>query len=190
MLTCKNMLQNISKGQSAIPLKYLIIGLENDYKLMKNHITLMYVKRNIQSVIMFYKAPSSTFKTLMYDVVLEFFEHNIVKVTPDTPFKVYCNSPSFYFRYANTFKRHGSLLYVDKYPAMVNDEADIRNPTKVSGFDKYIYACLRLSMQKTVDELIEDSYQDKEPTVDSFNKKRFEYLKLQKLKKVAKDGIV
>ena len=79
MLTCKNMLQNISKGQSAIPLKYIIIGLENDYKLMKNHITLMYVKRNIQSVIMFYKAPSSTFKTLMYDVVLEFFEHEIVK---------------------------------------------------------------------------------------------------------------
>ena len=190
MLTCKTMLQNISKGQSSIPLRYIVIGLENDYKLMKNHITLMYVKKNIQSVVMFYKAPSSTFKTLMYDVVLEFFGHDLVKINADTEFKVYCNSPSFYFRYANTFKKHGSLLYIDKYPAMVDDEANVRNPTQVSGFDKYVYSCLRLSMLKPIDELIEDSYQDNEPNVDTFNKKRFEYIKLQKLKKVAKDGIV
>ena len=72
----------------------------------------------------------------------------------------------------------------------MEDEARVRNPTEVSGFDKYIYSCLRLSMLETVDDLKAKAYQDTEPTVDTFNKKRFEYLKLQKLKKVAKDGIV
>ena len=190
MLTCKTMLQNISKGQSSIPLRYILVGLESDYNQLKNKIHLVCVTQDIQSVTIFYKAPSSTFETLKYDVVLQFFGHNIIKIDTNTQFKVYCNSPSFYFRYANTFKKHGSLLYIDKYPAMVDDEAKVRNPSKVSGFDKYVYSCLRLSMLDTVSDLKAKAYQDTEPSVDTFNKKRFEYLKLQKLKKVAKDGIV
>lgn len=190
MLTCKTMLQNISKGQSSIPLRYILVGLESDYAKLKSDIHLIHIKKDIQSITMYYKAPSSTFKTLMYDVVLQFFGHDIVKVDTNTQFKVYCNSPSFYFRYANTFKKHGSLLFIEKYPAMVDDEAKVRNPTEVSGFDKYVYSCLRESMIDTVSNLKAKEYQDKEPNVDSFNKKRFEYLKLQKLKKVAKDGIV
>ena len=142
MLTCKTMLQNISKGQSSIPLRYILVGLESDYAKLKPNIHLLYIKPDIQSVTMYYKAPSSTFKTLMYDVVLQFFGHDIVKIDTNTQFKVYCNSPSFYFRYANTFKKHGSLLFTEKYPAMVDDDAKIRNPTEVSGFDKYVYSCL------------------------------------------------
>jgi len=190
MLTCKTMLQNISKGQSSIPLRYILTGLEADFNQMKNSIHLVCIKPTIQSVKFFYKAPSSTFQTLTYDVVFEFYGHNLVKIDTNTPFKVYCNSPSFYFRYANTFKKHGSLLYIEKYPAMVDDDAKVRNPSEVSGFDKYVYSCLRLSMMDTIADLKAKSYQDNEPSVDSFNKKRFEYLKLQKLKKIAKDGIV
>ena len=35
MLDCKSMLKNISKGQSSIPLKYLIAGLEYDFQSLR-----------------------------------------------------------------------------------------------------------------------------------------------------------
>ena len=189
MLTCKTMLQNISKGQSGIPLRYLLAGLEGDYNELKHTIRLMYVKKEQEKVMMYYKAPSSTFQTLLYDVVFEFHGHDLIKIDTNTQFKVYCNSPSFYFRFANTFKSYGSLLYIEKYPALVNDEAKVRNPVNVSGFDKYVYSCLRLSMIDTVDNLIQKMYRNTAPEVDSFNKKRFEYVKMQKLKKISEDNI-
>lgn len=138
----------------------------------------------------YYKAPSNTIQNLMYDVVFEFHEKDLTKVTTDTLFKVYCNSPSFYFRYANIFKINNSLLFGEKYPAMVNDEAKVRNPTHTAGFDKYVYSCLRLSMLSDVETLKASMEMNSVPQVDSFNKKRFEYIKQQKLKKVAEDGIV
>ena len=183
------MLQNISKGQSGIPLRYLLAGLEGDYNGLKHSIRLMYVKKDPEKVTFYYKAPSSTFHTLMYDVVLEFHGHDLNKIDTNTQFRVYCNSPSFYFRFANTFKSFGSLLHVEKYPAMVNDEAKVRNPVNVSGFDKYVYSCLRLSMSDTIDNLSTKMYKNTPPEVDSFNKKRFEYVKMQKLKKLSEDNI-
>ena len=190
MLNCKSMLKNISVGQSAIPLKYLLAGLEEEYTKLKPLIQLMYIEPKLMTVTMYYKAPSSTVPNLKYDVVLEFHGNRLVKINSETPFKVYCNSPSFYFRYANTFKNHNSLLFVDKYPALVEDEAKVRNPTQVSGFDKYVYSCLRLSMKDTIENLRATQYLENPPEVETFNKKRFEYLKYQKLKKIAKDGII
>lgn len=184
------MLKNISKGQSSIPLKYLIAGLENDFSSMRNTIRLMYVDKGDEKNTFFYKAPSHTIPRLMYDVVFEFHGHKLEKITADTDFKVYCNSPSFYFRFANIFKSHGSLLYTEKYPALVRDEAKVRNPSQVTGFDKYVYSCLRMSMMDTIDNLKQTQYSNTQPTVDSFNQKRFEYIKYQKLAKVAEDGIV
>ena len=190
MINCKKMLENISKGQSSIPLRYILIGLENDYSELKNDIILNYIDRGIETTTIYYKVPSSTFKELKYDVVFEFHEHELKKVTTNTLFKVYCNSPSFYFRYANTFKNLNSLLFVEKYPAMVSDEAKVRNPSQVSGFDKYVYSCLRYSMTDTIENLKAIQYSDQKPQVDNFNKKRFEYIKLQKLKKISEDGVV
>jgi len=190
MLTCKTMLKNISTGQSAIPLKYLLAGLEKDFSELRSDIQLMYLEPKLMTITMYYKAPSKTVPGLKYDVVLEFHGNRLVKINADTPFKVYCNSPSFYFRYANTFKNHNSLLYVEKYPAMVEDEAKVRNPTKVSGFDKYVYSCLRLSMLDTIENLRQTQYMQNPPEVETFNKKRFEYLKYQKLKKISQDGII
>lgn len=190
MLNCKSMLRNISKGQSSIPLKYLIAGLENDFASMRNSIRLMFIDSKDSTVTMYYKAPSNTIPRLMYDVVFEFHGHKLQRITSDTEFKVYCNSPSFYFRYANTFKNYNSLLYVEKYPSLVDDEAKVRNPTQATGFDKYVYSCLRLSMMDDIENLKSKQYDTKPPVVDSFNKKRFEYIKYQKLAKVAEDGIV
>jgi len=190
MLNCKSMLKNISKGQSSIPLKYLIAGLENDFASLRNSIRLMYIDKKDSTTTFFYKAPSSTIPRLMYDVVIEFHGLKLERINSDTEFKIYCNSPSFYFRYANTFKGYNSLLYPGKYPNLVNDEAKVRNPSQVTGFDKYVYSCLRLSMMDTVDNLKRTEYMDREPNVDSFNQKRFDYIKYQKLAKVAEDGIV
>lgn len=190
MLNCKSMLKNISKGQSSIPLKYLIAGLENDFASLRHSIRLMYIDSKDSTCTFFYKAPSSTIPRLMYDVVIEFHGSKLERVNSDTEFKVYCNSPSFYFRYANTFKSYNSLLYPGKYPTLVNDEAKVRNPSQVTGFDKYVYSCLRLSMMDSIEELKKTQYMNTVPSVDSFNQKRFEYIKYQKLKKVAEDGIV
>lgn len=44
MFNCKTMLKNISKGQSSIPLKYILAGLENDYNSLKPRIRLMYIE--------------------------------------------------------------------------------------------------------------------------------------------------
>lgn len=184
------MLKNISKGQSSIPLRYLIAGLEQDFSQIRHSIRLMYIDSKDSTTVFYYKAPSSTFPSLMYDVVIEYHASKLVKADSETLFKVYCNSPSFYFRYANTFKNNGSLLFNEKYPPLVEDEAKVRNPTQVTGFDKYVYSCLRLSMTDTVENLKKKQYQNTIPNVDSFNQKRFEYIKLQKLKKVAEDGIV
>jgi hypothetical protein len=184
------MLSNISKGQSSIPLKYLLAGLEEEFSSMRSNIRLMFVEPKLMEVKMFYKAPSNTVPNLYYDVVFEFHGNRLVKIDTNTPFKVYCNSPSFYFRYANTFKNCNSLLYPEKYPAMVDDDAKVRNPSQVKGFDKYVYSCLRLSMLAPIQDLRSTQYLDRQPQVDTFNKKRFEYLKYQKLKKVAEDGIV
>lgn len=184
------MLSNISKGQSSIPLKYILAGLEADFSSMRSDIRLMYVEPKLLTVEMYYKAPSSTVPNLYYDVVFEFHGNRLVKIDTTTPFKVYCNSPSFYFRYANTFKNCNSLLYPSKYPAMVDDTAKVRNPSQSKGFDKYVYSCLRLSMLAPIESLRSTQYLDRKPQVDTFNKKRFEYLKYQKLKKVSEDGIV
>jgi len=183
------MLKNISMGQSAIPLKYIIAGLEQDFAQLRPSIRLMFIDQKQMTTAFYYKAPSNTIKNLMYDVVFEFHKKDIVKVDADTEFKVYCNSPSFYFRYANAFRAKNALLFTEKYPAMVADEAKVRNPNGVSGFDKYVYSCLRMSMLDTVENLKATMYLDRVPDVDAFNKKRFEYIKAQKLAKIAKDGI-
>lgn len=192
MLNTKTMLSNISKGQSAIPLKYIVAGLEQEYNILKNTTILSYVDNsNInEKVIMYYKSPSTTFPQLMYDVVFEFYNKGFDKITTNTEFKVYCNSPSFYFRYANLFRRYGSLLFTNKYPSMVDVPAEIRNSAQVTGFDKYVYACLRLSMNDTIDDLIKSMKDRSAPKVSTFNEKRFEYLKLKKLKQIENDRLV
>lgn len=190
MLNGKSMLRNISKGQSSIPLRYIIAGLEEDYAKLKNTIRIMFVEPKKETTTFYLKAPSASIPSLMYDVVFEFHEIDLVRATSETDFKVYCNSPSFYFRYANTFRTYGSLLYPEKYPAMVTDAAKIRNPSQVTGFDKYVYSGLRLLTSNTVEALQKSQYLNKPPVVDSYNQKRFEYIKYKKLAKIAQDDVV
>ena len=44
MLNTKTMLQNVSKGQSSIPLRYILQGLEADYNSLKDNIHIAYIK--------------------------------------------------------------------------------------------------------------------------------------------------
>lgn len=189
MLNAKTMLDNISKGQSAIPLRYLIAGLEQDFNQLRNQTQLVFIDDSTQAKMKFYfKSPSMSVRGLMYDVVFE-FQNVKSKVNSNTFFKVYCNSPSFYFRYANIFRRHNSLLYVEKYPSMVDVSAQIRNSQGATGFDKYVYTALRMSMLKSVEDLKKEMTDNKAPDVESFNKKRFEYLKAKELARTENDGI-
>lgn len=186
MLDTKSMLSNLSKGQSALPMKYLISALENEFNKLRLVTILENVQKKKDFVRIFYKSPSMTFKDLYYDVVFEFYTKED-KIKTTTKFKVYCNSPSFYFRYANLFRKHGSLLYAEKYPSMIDIPSEVRNPGQVVGFDKYVYTCLRLSMIDDVDTMIEKMRSKSQPIVKSFNEKRFEYIKKQKLQKSEKE---
>lgn len=175
MLNTKTMLTNISKGQSSIPLRYLIQGLENEYDQMKNKIHIVFVNRSGSKNTVYFKTPSSSLNNLFYDCVFEFDCETPNKVTSNTPFKVYCNSPSFYFRYANIFKRYGSLLYPEKYPSFLDIPAEVRNSAQVTGFDKYVYSCLRIATSLSIDSMVERSESNGAPRIMTFNEKQTEY---------------
>lgn len=174
MLNAKTMLTNISKGQSSIPLRYIIKGLEEDYNNLKSMIRINYIENQNGNTIIYFKVPSSSIRNFYYDCVFEF--HNSGdNIKSDTNFKVYCNSPSFYFRFANIFKRYGSLLYPEKYPSFLDIPAEVRNASQVTGFDKYVYSCLRIVTQMTLNELEERKESQTPPRVSSFNDKQAEY---------------
>lgn len=188
MLDTKTMLNNISKGQSAIPLKYIIAGLENEYNNLKNTTILDYVGFKDGIVTIYYKCPSNSIPNLYYDVVIKFYvDEKQEKIKTTDKFQLYCNSPSFYFRYANLFRKYGSLLFPSKYPSMVDVPAEVRNPHQATGFDKYVYTCLRLSMLDSIMDMKKEAKSKSEPHVKSFNEKRFEYLKKKKLIRIKKD---
>lgn len=186
MLDTKSMLSNISKGQTATPMRNLISALENEFNKLQNITILEHVDKKKDVVRIFYKSPSMTVKDLYYDIVFEFYTKED-KIKTTTKFKVYCNSPSFYFRYANLFRKFGSLLYTEKYPSMIDVPAEMRNPNQVVLFDKYVYTCLRLSMIDNIDTMIQHMKLKKSPVVKSFNEKRFEYIKKKKIQKADKE---
>ena len=70
MLNAKTMLTNISKGQSSIPLRYLIQGLENDYMNLRSMIQIYHVSGNSGKTILYFKVPSSSVKNFFYDLSL------------------------------------------------------------------------------------------------------------------------
>lgn len=177
MLNTKTMLQNISRGQSSIPLRYILQGLESDYNDLKPGIHIAYVNKQAGKATVYFKVPSVSVPRLQYDCVFEFDDDE--KITSNTEFKVYCNSPSFYFRYANIFKRYGSLLYPEKYPSFLDIPAEVRNASQVTGFDKYVYSCLRIATQLSVPEMIDKQESSSAPRVATFAEKQTEYKRLR-----------
>ena len=177
MLNTKTMLQNISKGQSSIPLRYIIQGLEGDYNTLKTNIHIAHVNKQGGKATVYFKVPSVSVPRLQYDCVFEFSDDD--KITSNTEFKVYCNSPSFYFRYANIFKRYGSLLYPEKYPNFLDIPAEVRNSAQVTGFDKYVYSCLRIATQLSVSEMIERQESSVPPRVSTFSEKQADYRRMK-----------
>lgn len=179
MLNAKTMLTNISKGQSSIPLRYIISGLESDYMNLKNSIRLVCIENQNGTTMMYFKVPSSSVPNFYYDCVFQFFNGGTENITSNTNFKVYCNSPSFYFRYANIFKRYGSLLYPEKYPSFLDIPAEVRNASQVTGFDKYVYSCLRIVTQSQLSDLDNRKESDNPPRVSTFAEKQTEYKRVR-----------
>lgn len=175
MLNAKTMMTNISKGQSSIPLRYIINGLESDYNILKNNIRIVYVDQNGGKTTVYFKVPSSSVRNFYYDCVFEYDNSGSNIINSNTPFKVYCNSPSFYFRYGNIFKRNNSLLYPEKFPRLLDMPAEVRNAIQVTGFDKYVYSCLRISMLDNVQTMIEKMESDHAPRISTFAEKQAEY---------------
>lgn len=175
MLNAKTMLTNISKGQSSIPLRYIISGLEADYNNLKGSIRIAYAGNQNGKTMVYFKVPSGSVRNFYYDCVFEFDNSGTDNIKADTNFKVYCNSPSFYFRFANIFKRYGSLLYPEKYPSFLDIPAEVRNASQVTGFDKYVYACLRIVTQMSLTDLDEKKESQSAPRISTFAEKQAEY---------------
>ncbi len=177
MLTVKQLLSNISKGQAGIPMRFIFKGLDEIYLKLKPGIVLPKAEVDGNGTLIYLKIPSEKDMKQLYDV--DFWFESKAKITYDTKFKVYTNSPHFGFSYAYLFHKEGSLLWPEKYPRQFLTTAPkTRNPFSAYGFDKHIYAALKYSFNFELAGLVSRS-ENASVEVTDFNTK----LKLLRAKK-------
>ena len=187
MLTLKAIIDNISHGQSAISTRLILQSLESNYQQMRGGIILNGVMVRNDRPTIFTLIPSS--KTgIYYDVAVQF--PNTDRVTLNTPFQLYSNSPGFVYNFAYVFHKHGSLLFPQHYPQEVlTMNPKIRNPFESVGFDKHCYAILRYVTETKIEAFLSRA-KDHMPQVKTI-KEKFQQLsdydeELKQAKKYAK----
>jgi len=140
MITIRRLVQNISKGQAGVSIKYIIKGLDAQYNDIKSRIKLVHVAQddNETGTYCYLSIPSESKQRLYYDVV--FWINSNTKMNLDTEVKVYSNSPSFAYNFTYLFHKEGSLLYPELYPqSFLTMSPKVRNPYGLFGFDKHVY---------------------------------------------------
>lgn len=106
----------------------------------------VYSTRNNQ-LIFACRLPSRK-KQMGYDVVIQIDLNEAEKSRLSIarfPFKVFSNSPSFYYTYAKAFQEHGMLCewLRRKYDRKVmRKDSNSRNPSKIIGYERSIYLCM------------------------------------------------
>lgn len=173
LITVRELISNISKGQSSLGIKYILAGLDQYYDSIKNDMKITHVKPHLDGVMIFFKVPSKSKQGKYYDVVI--WADTTDKVKLETKIQVYSNSPAFAYNFAYVFYQQNSLLYADKYPQDFKTvPARVRNPFGLFGFDKHVYSCLK-SINKINLPRLAIKYEDgPEPDVSSFQDKRTE----------------
>lgn len=149
MITVRQILKNISKGESTSGFRGLLLKSYEDYrkstiiKLITASYNLPY-KNNYTDpyFAIHYKILSEKIKNIFYDVIIQFITDD--KIVADTQVRLFCNSPQFTFTYAYCYGKEGDLIFNHLYPKEVlNEYPKMKNPLCLKGLDKHVYACLK-----------------------------------------------
>lgn len=172
MITVRNIVQNIGKGQSALAVRVVLGELEKYYHKIKSRIQIINSGVLADGTGIHLKIPSSD-KPIFYDVVL--WIKTMTRMTLDTEFKCYSNSPNFGYAFAYTFNAEGSLLFPEKYPQeFVLMPPKVRNPYGLYGFDKGVFAGVKHIGFRDIRALNEQFMDVPEQPVTSFTDKQNE----------------
>ena len=173
MVTLRNLMLNISKGQSGAAPRYLLMGLDQVYEKIKGQIVVLKAQDSNRGTTVYLSVPSETKSNLKYDIVYWFNSED--KINLDTPLKVYSNSPNFAYNFAYVFYQENSLLFPEKYPRDIISQAPrIRNPYGLYGFDKHVYSGLKYLYKLHLNDLILRTQVRSVPPVVNFEDKKTE----------------
>lgn len=173
MVTLRNLMLNISKGQSGAAPRYLLMGLDQVYNKIKGGIVVLKAVDSNSGTTVYLNVPSETKSNLKYDIVYWFSSEN--KINLDTPLKVYSNSPNFAYNFAYVFYQEQSLLFPEKYPRDIITQAPrIRNPYGLYGFDKHVYAGLKYLYKLSLTDLVLRTQVRPVPNIVNFEEKKTE----------------
>jgi hypothetical protein len=169
MLTLRDIISNIKKGQTAVSVRFILDGLESYYVNHQDSIALAGCKSSATYTTIFLTIPSESTKNVNYDIVLQVMTKD--KMTLDTKFKVYSNSPSFAYNFSYVFNRNGSLLYPEKYPKEFREiPPKTRNPFMTAGFDKHVFSGIRYISDYKIKRIIGEM-DNRIPPIKSFQEK-------------------
>lgn len=153
-LTIKDLLQNPTGRSSAyMATRSVIINeLENRYiKLMQKHKKLEFkIYKNKDEYLFYFKVPSETLDTLIYDVFISFIpeDDEIKKDRTINRYKIklFSNSPNFTFTYTYVLNQNNIIvpqLLTKCAEKALKEEPKVKNPVGSYGFEKSCYfACL------------------------------------------------
>lgn len=180
MITLREIISNLSKGQSATAIRYVLQGMQENYEKIKNRIIIQGYQQDSNSTTFFFSIPSID-KPVSYDIVIWLKTKD--KLLLDTEIKVFSNSPVFAYNFCFTFYQSGSLLYSEKYS---NDfklmPPRVRNPWQIHSFDKHIFAAILHIKEVGVNKIIETS-QNRVPQIKTFDQKKEELDTISQLRR-------
>jgi len=172
MITIRQIVQNIGKGQSAVGIKAVLAELDKNYQKIKTKIAIANAGILNDGTAVHLKIPSST-PRVSYDVVL--WVNSLNRMTLDTEFKCYSNSPGFAYNFAYIFNTQESLLFPEKYPEeFVMMPPKVRNPYGLYGFDKHVFAAVKFIGTRNLQDLNASYAEVEEQPVATFNEKKRE----------------
>ena len=187
MLTLKTLINSIFKGRSSLSARSVLSGLDEYYRSINSKICVLACKKNAKDTTIYCQLPSDSTKGVMYDIVI--WINSVDSLDLNTEFKVYSNSPSFFYNLAYVFHKNGSLLFPEKYPQGVGIEPTVKNPNQTTFFDRHIYAVIKMISDKSIGTLVDTYGHNPIPSVKSFLQKKKEIdetkIELKKLKGIS-----
>ena len=177
MITLRQIVQNIGKGQSGVAVRYVLSELSKNYNKVKGRIQIVNSGELNGGTGIHLRIPSSD-KPITYDVT--FWLNTLTRVTLDTEFKCFSNSPSFAYNFVYIFNTQDSLLFPEKYPQeFLTMPPKMRNPYGFYGFDKHVFAAVKHIGFRDL-SVLNQQYQDvSEQPIPTFSEKQLELSRVQ-----------
>ena len=155
MLSLRDIMGNMSKGQSAIGVRHILNAYEQIYQKVSSAIKILGAKKSASSTTVYMAIPSEDKSEKSYMVVL--LIDSIDKFTLDTKLKIYSNAPSFLFNFAYIFNQKDSLLFPNKYAnEFLTMPPKVRNPFGTLGFEKHVFSAIRFVSDYKLSRIINE----------------------------------